>query len=153
MLIARSCAPLRLMPVGHGLTYPMASNSLAYFISVSLIVFPDRALSFKGFTPYYTQSVGTKNSYVFKTSRRSRIVRVVFSSIFPVHCVTKVLDLPFWCRDSPSGMSPSSTRTCLRHPTKYASTVTPSASKFNPLPVLVPFASINKIIESCSRPE
>src|SRR5258707_13031317 len=48
------------MPVGHGLTYPMASNSLAYFISVSLIVFPDRALSFKGFTPYYTQGVGTK---------------------------------------------------------------------------------------------
>ena len=72
------------------ITYPIASNAsspkafhtLAYFISVSLIVFPDRALSFKGFTPYYTQSVGAKNSFVFKTSRPARIIRVVFSSIF-----------------------------------------------------------------------
>src|SRR5713226_7928729 len=47
------------------ITYPMVSNAsspkafhtLAYFISVSLIVFPDRALLFKGFTLYYTQSV------------------------------------------------------------------------------------------------
>ena len=50
------------------ITYSMASNVsspkgfhiLTYFISVSLIVFPDCALLFEGFTPYYTQSVGKR---------------------------------------------------------------------------------------------
>src|SRR5258707_5977457 len=32
-----------------------AFRTLAYFCSTSLIVFPDCALSFKGFTPYNTQ--------------------------------------------------------------------------------------------------
>ncbi len=71
------------------ITYFMASNVsspkgfhiLTYFISVSLIVFPDRALLFEGFTPYYTQSVGIKNSSVFKQSRRARIISLCSHSI------------------------------------------------------------------------
>ncbi len=74
-------------PMASNASSPKAFHTLAYFISVSLIVFPDCALSFKNFTSYYTQSVGTKNSYVFKTSRRARNIRVVFSFIFDLCAV------------------------------------------------------------------
>jgi hypothetical protein len=45
----------------RALSIPLSASNLHHF---RLIVFLDRALSdsFKGFTPYYTQSVGTKNS-------------------------------------------------------------------------------------------
>ncbi len=71
---------------------PKGSIPLAYFISGSLIVLLDRALMLKDCTSYYTQSVGTKDSPVFKQSRRLQIISVVFASFRLVCKRPRLLD-------------------------------------------------------------
>jgi hypothetical protein len=112
---------------------------LAYFISVTLIVFPDRALSFKGFTPYYTQSVGTKNSYILKTSRRPRIIRGVFSSIFDLCAIASLLlessspsRIDFSSSSSSPSPSPCSTLPQI-HSSRYCFLVVWPTLNFEPL--------------------